>query len=278
MDAEFEASPVDRILAARLGPLCNSFAWPALRPLLHALIGRKAAIALCQSLAPLDSRDVFEWLIDRLELKLTTTGLEQIPRYGPCLAVANHPTGAADGVALYQALRPHRPDICFFSSVEALEIAPGLAPCLIPVQIDTARRTPSCQRALAQALRAAIRAERLIVLLPAGALSLPHGAALRDPPWAPTPVQLARRFELPVIPIHIAARNSALHYALLRLSPRLRDLTVFRELVNKRRTRFRVTIGTPIPADRLPASDIDAITQLFDEVHQHLAQPTALPE
>ena len=113
---------------------------------------------------------------------------------------------------------------------------------------------------------------------PAGALSLPHGAALRDPPWAPTPVQLARRFELPVIPIHIAARNSALHYALLRLSPRLRDLTVFRELVNKRRTRFRVTIGTPIPADRLPASDIDAITQLFDEVHQHLAQPTALPD
>jgi putative hemolysin len=73
---------------------------------------------------------------------------------------------------------------------------------------------------------------------------------------------MARRFNLPVVPLHITARNSALFYLFDRIHPTLRDITLFHEVLNKTHQRYRLTLGTVIDPETLPANSAEAIEVL----------------
>lgn len=252
---------VDAVITPRLGIWGHAPLGPVLRPILNWVIDRKGAARLADALSGLDGEAVMTTMAERLRLEVATIGRDHIPARGSAILVCNHPTGAADGIAIHEALRPVRRDICYFSSDEALQIAPGLSGALIPVRMDPQSRTLALRKTMLRALVAAIEDERLLVMMPAGALSRPHKGALLDPPWTPTPVHLARRFNLPVVPMHLSARNSALHYALACVSPSLRDLTVFRELMNKTAASFTVRVGAPIEPAALKAGDPERLAR-----------------
>lgn len=78
----------------------------------------------------------------------------------------------------------------------------------------------------------------------------------------PSAAMIARKMDVPVIPINIRARNSALFYLFDLIHPTLRDITLFHETLNKDRQPFRLTIGRPIAPANLPAASADAIGQL----------------
>ena len=63
---------------------------------------------------------------------------------------------------------------------------------------------------------------------------------------------LARKFDLPVIPVHIQARNSALFYLFDALHASLRDITLFHETLNKHRQPYEIRVGEPISPKALP--------------------------
>ena len=73
---------------------------------------------------------------------------------------------------------------------------------------------------------------------------------------------LARKFDLPVVPIHITARNSSLYYLFDALSPGLRDITLFYETLNKDKQCFSIRIGEAIPPAALPPGSDEAIDYL----------------
>ena len=73
---------------------------------------------------------------------------------------------------------------------------------------------------------------------------------------------LARKFDLPVIPVNIQARNSALFYLFDRIHPTLRDITLFHETLNKDRQPFVVTMGEPISASAIPRDPEQGIALL----------------
>ena len=73
---------------------------------------------------------------------------------------------------------------------------------------------------------------------------------------------MARKYDLPVVPLHITARNSALFYLFDRIHPTLRDITLFHEVLNKTHQRYRITLGPAIDPDDLPAGSAEAIEVL----------------
>lgn len=77
---------------------------------------------------------------------------------------------------------------------------------------------------------------------------------------------IAKKFDAPIIPLRIRARNSALFYLLDAIHPTLRDVTLFNEVLNKAGQPFRVTIGPPISAASLPGRSEDGIALLRDAV------------
>jgi putative hemolysin len=95
-----------------------------------------------------------------------------------------------------------------------------------------------------------------VVMFPAGRLArIGKDGSVTDPEWAQTAASLARKYAAPVIPIHVAGPYSRLFHWFDRVSQELRDITLFHELLNKRRKAFHLKVGKPIPPSRL---DIDA--------------------
>ena len=50
------------------------------------------------------------------------------------------------------------------------------------------------------------------------------------------------------MPAHIKARSSWLYYLLYALNTELKDMTLFRELINKKRWKYRIRFGPGIDA------------------------------
>ncbi len=72
------------------------------------------------------------------------------------------------------------------------------------------------------------------------------------------------------MPLHIKARNSPTFYALSMLAHELRDVTLFRELLNKKRRRFRLSYGPALDALSLPADPKAAVEVLQHHVERLL--------
>ena len=233
-----------------------------LRYLLDQLLGYPQTLKLAQALCDLPPEEVFQQMGDRLAQHVTVRGLGHLPLTGPALVVANHPTGIADGIILHHLLAPLRPDLYFYANADVLRVLPQLAPCIAPVEWRANKRTHGKTRATLDFTRAAVAQGRLGVIFPSGRLAKRRGLTLCERPWMASAAMLARRYDLPVVPIHINARNSALFYALDLIHPTLRDITLFHETLNKDHQPFAITIGPAIRGASLPNTSEAGINQL----------------
>ena len=246
----------DVLIAERAPRLTRSIAWPIVRPFLYRLLNYKAARRMADGVAGLSGQAAFDHMSDLLDLKVSTLNLDRIPTTGRCVVVCNHPTGIADGVAVYDAIKTRRSDAVFFANADALRVSARLNEIVIPVEWVVEKRTREKTRATLDAARAAFEAERCIVMFPAGRLArVSRDGSLTDPEWASTAASMARKYGAPVVPIHVAGPTSRLFHLFDRVSQELRDITLFHELLNKRKTTFRLSVGKPIPPSRL---DVDA--------------------
>jgi putative hemolysin len=263
---------VDVLIAERAPKLSRSAAWPLVRPLLYALLDYRKARRMADAIAPLPGRTALDHVSALLSVKVSARGLDRVPRKGRAVVVCNHPTGIADGIAVFDALKAIRPDICFYANSDAHRVCPRFDEVLIPVEWVEAKRTRDRTRMTLQLTREALEAERCLVIFPAGRLARrgPDGA-LADPPWMASAVSLARKYEAPVVPVHVTGPWSTLFHFFNRFSQELRDITLFHELLNKRGQRFGLTIGTPIRATALDGDAGEVTARLKAHIERELA-------
>jgi putative hemolysin len=247
---------IDRLIAERAPKLSSSAAWPLVRPLLYRMLDYAKARRMADTISPLPGRAGLDHVSDLLGVKVAVRGLERIPPQGRVILICNHPTGIADGIAVFDALKGLRPDLCFYANSDAHRIAPRFDEVLIPVEWVEAKRTRDRTRLTLQLTRQAMEAERALVIFPAGRLARrgPDGR-LADPPWMTSALSLARRYEAPVVPMHLTGPWSFTFHFFNRFSAELRDITLFHELLNKRGREFALAIGPAIAPDGL---DLDA--------------------
>ncbi|MFA4938779.1 GNAT family N-acetyltransferase [Brevundimonas sp.] len=246
---------VDVLIAERAPRLTASHLWPVVRPALYGVLGYGAAVRMADAIQPLSGTQTFDYVSDLLKLKVTTTNLDRLPATGRCIVVCNHPTGIADGVAVFDAIKRRRSDMIFFANADAIRVSPRLDETIIPVEWVHDKRTREKTRATLTAAKEAFEAERCVVMFPAGRLARERNGVLTDPEWAPTAASMARKYDAPVIPMHVTGPYSRLFHLFDKVSQELRDVTLFHELLNKANKPFGVDVGLPIPADRL---DVDA--------------------
>ncbi|WP_425986224.1 GNAT family N-acetyltransferase [Brevundimonas sp. TWP1-2-1b1] len=246
---------VDVLIAERAPRLTASPLWPVVRPALYGVLGYGAAVRMADAIHPLSGTQTFDYVSDLLKLKVTTTNLDRLPATGRCIVVCNHPTGIADGVAVFDAIKQRRSDMIFFANADAIRVSPRLDETIIPVEWVHDKRTRDKTRATLTAAKEAFEAERCVVMFPAGRLARERNGVLTDPEWAPTAASMARKYDAPVIPLHITGPYSRLFHLFDKVSQELRDVTLFHELLNKAGKRFGVDVGLPIPAEQL---DVDA--------------------
>ncbi|MDY6922998.1 MAG: 1-acyl-sn-glycerol-3-phosphate acyltransferase [Pseudomonadota bacterium] len=246
----------DVLIAERAPRLTGSPVWPLVRPFLYRLLNYHHAVRMADAVRPLSGAGALDYVSDLLDLKVAVMNPERIPATGRCIIVANHPTGIADGIAVFDAVRARRGDAVFFANADAVRVSPRLGEAVIPVEWVVEKRTRDKTRATLQAAKAAFEAERCLVMFPAGRLArVAKDGSVTDPEWAPTAASLARKYGAPIVPIHVAGPHSRLFHWFNRISPELRDITLFHELLNKKRKRYFLKVGKPVPPTRV---DIDA--------------------
>lgn len=271
--AELESSDdhiVDRLIKERCPSFVDHFSWPVIRPLLYTLLGYDRACRTTDYLQTLNGGDSFDHLAEELSVNLTLNAIERMPKEGRLVVAANHPTGLADGVAVWDALRRVRRDIVFFANADALRVNPGFSDVLIPVEWVLDKRSPAKTRETLRLAKEAFAEEKCVVIFPSGKLAKKIDGVLTEQDWMPTAVSLARKHKAPVQPLNLQAKNSWLYYFFSKVNGELRDITLFHELLNKRGSAFDMTFGPLISPDRLEG-DANALTLALREyVATHL--------
>ena len=231
----------------------------AARAGLMRLLGYDETVELGRLYDTWATQRIMHHIAGTLARNLTVSGLENIPRQGPALIVANHPTGIADGIMLHHALSPLRPDMYVYANSDILRIMPQFESLIAPVEWQEHKRSRAKTRETMEYTRKAIDKGRIGVIFPSGRLAKRRGLKLYERPWMASAAMIARKYDLPVIPLNIRARNSALFYLFDAIHPTLRDITLFYETLNKHRQPYKISIGEPISASALPAKSDDAI-------------------
>jgi len=258
MSSDPARAVVDALIAERAPRLrSRKRLWALTRTLGFPLLGYERAVEMTRAILTLGADDVFAWAQDYLRLDVRAEDLDQVPAIGPVMIAANHPGGVPDGVAVWQALHARRPDMIFFANRDALRVAPGLAPRLIPVEWRTTERDRSSARDTLRTAMEALNAGRCVVVFPAGRMAHWDWGArtLAEPDWAPAFVSLARRFDAPVVPLGVRQRMPFLYYALSQFSTELRDMTVFHAFLAQRGKTYRLCFGAPLAARAIPGND-----------------------
>lgn len=217
--------------------------WKLLRALGDGILGYERAVQMADSIAPLRGREVFDFMSDLLQLKLELTGIENVPKSGCAVITPNHPAGIADGIAVYDAIKEIRQDVIFLANRDAIRVSPGLADIIVPVEWREEFRTARRNRETIHALVQSIKSERLIVIFPSGRLARPTLKGLKERPWQITALNLAQKYDIPVIPMNIKGHNTLFYYLAWFINTELKDITLFRELLNKTGQKYRLTIG-----------------------------------
>jgi putative hemolysin len=253
---------VDTLIEERAtGLMGRPLVWRLVRSLVYPLLGYQRAIMMAETIAHLPGPAIFDHLSQLLELDVHCEGIEHVPRTGLALVTPNHPAGIADGIAVFDALKSVRRDITFFANRDAVRVAPGLAEMVVPVEWVASKRDRGRNRETLRHMSEALSQQRLIVIFPSGALARPSVRGLVEQPWHPSAFGLSQRYQAPVIPMHIRARNSWLYYGLYLLNQELKNMTLFRELLNKYRAPYRLTIGEPF----MPVGDPRALAESVRE-------------
>jgi putative hemolysin len=225
--------------------------WPLLKAPLFAMLDYRRARESADAIQGLSGAAALEYVSAILRLDVRARNLERIPRNGRCVIVANHPTGIADGVALYDALLPLRPDLCFFANADALRVCAGFSDVLIPVEWLKERRSVEKTRLTLRLAQRALAGERAVVIFPAGAPARRFGVAIKEPPWERSALALARKHAAPLVPVRVSGPCSYLYHVFDLVSRELRNVTLFRELLNKAGKRYDLVVGPLIEPQTL---------------------------
>ncbi len=229
-----------------------------LRPFLYRMLAYDAAVSLADAIKNKTGHEAFKLVTKHISPLTAVQDLTYLPKTGRCILISNHPTGLADGMAVFQAIKERRPDHIFLANADALRVMPKARDLIIPVEWVKTKRSSAKTRQTLIDIKAALEAEKCIVIFPSGALAEMSWRGLRDRPWESSAAMLARKYNAPIIPLHMRARNSILYYFFSWTSPELRDITLFHELLNKKGQTFNLTFGKPIDPQALPKNADEA--------------------
>lgn len=187
-----------------------------------------------------------------VEFEVDADDYRRVPETGSLLVVANHPFGGIDGIILGALLKQLRPDTKIMGNY-LLRYVDGIRGSLISVDpFDQNSSAQSNLSGMRQALKH-LRGGGCLGVFPSGEVS--HfqfkNRAIVDPAWSIHVVGLAHKSDATILPVYFHGRNSLLFQVLGFLHPRLRTLSLGREMCRMRGRRVRIHLGDPLPPDRL---------------------------
>ncbi len=184
--------------------------------------------------------------IEVFEINVVVTGIENLPKSGNQMVVANHPLGGFDGIAMLHILGKSRPDVKAPVNDILLSL-PGLAPVLVPID-KHGRNVENINL-----LNNAFESDDLLLFFPAGLVSRKQKGGIKDLEWKHTFIKKAQNYHRDVIPVYIKASNTKFFYNLgwirkkLGIKANIEMILLPGEVPKQFGKTIEAHIGKPIP-------------------------------
>lgn len=199
-------------------------------------------------------RDFWQVMAERYRLSLNVVGgsLDNIPRTGPLVLVANHPFGILDGLMMGLILSKTRGDFRILAH-RVFQKAEDLDRIILPISFDGDR--------IATQLNLETRKKALAYLGQGGAVGIFPGGTVstsaklfsepRDPVWRAFTAKMIARSPAVIVPVYFSGHNSRLFQLASHLHSTLRLGLLIKEFGARVNTPVDVVIGDPIPDEKL---------------------------
>lgn len=211
-------------------------------------------------------------VLAKLKLSYDVTGaLNDIPRTGRLIVVANHPFGAIEGLILAQVLGRIRSDVKVLANYLLTGIS-ELRDIFIPVDPFGGPRASGRNIGPLRTARDWLQQDGCLILFPAGTVSHLHWRRreVTDPAWNHGAAWLATSTRSPVLPVYFHGANSLTFQVVGLVQPRLRTALLPRELLRRQNSRVALIAGETISAQRVAAFDNEAQLTKYLRLHTYL--------
>src|SRR6056297_318903 len=185
--------------------------------------------------------------------------IENIPKDGPVVIVANHPHGLVDGMILADLIGRRRTDYKILTRALLTGIDEVAASYMIAVPFP---HEPDAQRKSVE-----MRAKAMAHLKEGGLISVfPSGVVASsdtmfgpviEREWNVFTAQMIRRSGATVVPIYFPGANSRWYQMANRISATLRQGLLLHEVVHSCNKPQRPVVGAPVSAERMKMLESD---------------------
>jgi len=188
--------------------------------------------------------------------------LKSIPKTGPFIAIANHPYGGVEGLALVKLLCTVRPDAKVMVNF-ILKKIPNLDEFFVAVNPFENVQHSSSISGLKTTFDL-LRSGTPIGIFPAGEVSTfkLDAQQVTDRMWHPVVGKLIAKAKVPVVPIYFHGNNGVFFNILSFIHPTLRTAKLPSEFLNKHGRTIKVRVGKPIAIDEI--SHMNSSNKLMD--------------
>tara|TARA_Y100000768_G_scaffold271398_1_gene207511 strand:- start:2926 stop:3777 length:852 start_codon:yes stop_codon:yes gene_type:complete len=245
--------PIDEILEERCPNLMkNKILWSLIRPFVFKIFKYHEAKKIVRDISKKSGFECFSYLTNFLQSNHNIQNIENVPKNGPIILAGNHPTGLTDGIVMFDVLKEHRPDYTLYANSDMIKLAKGFEDIIIPVDWNEKNKSSKKSRMILKRTRDTLIKKKALLVFPSSRLSKRKGMHLYERPWITTIIKLSKKFNAPIIPFHMSAANSLLFYFLEIANTELKDISLFKELINKRDLKYNIKFGK-----RIEPSSID---------------------
>jgi putative hemolysin len=181
-----------------------------------------------------------------VSIEFDADDLKNIPKTGAFIAIANHPYGGVEGLALVKLLCTVRPESKVMVNF-ILKMIPNLSEFFVAVNpFENVQHTSSISGL--KTTFDLLKSGTPIGIFPAGEVSTfsLDKQEITDRLWHPVVGKLIARAKLPVVPVYFHGNNGILFNILSFIHPTLRTAKLPSEFLNKHGLKMKVRVGKPI--------------------------------
>ncbi|MBF9031495.1 acyltransferase [Rhodobacterales bacterium HKCCE3408] len=213
-----------------------------------------------------------------LSLDLIAGSLDNIPKEGPVVVVANHPYGILDGLMMGHILSKARGDFRILAH-RIFRKAEDLERIILPISFDETKEAMELNIETRKNALRFLADGGIIGIFPGGTVSTAAKPFARpmDPNWRSFTARMIAKSEAQVVPVFFEGHNSRLFQLMSHLHTTLRMGLLIKEFRSRLNAPVRVAIGEPITREELDPYRKDARAMMeFLRRRTYALSPTPL--